>query len=362
MTLLGETIPRYINRSIKATRFIMQRKHTLSQVLNRAKNESENSLAEVVDYAPSQLTIFPTDRCTLKCKMCLHSSRNQELNSDFIYPIRKDMEFETFKQIVDRYKDVLQISVAGIGEPFLNKDLFKMAEYADSRKIEVVIITNGTLLNRFFDQIAHSKISCISISLNALTPKEFSTLTGVPAKVFELVLDNILTLTKIRDETKSDLEVKLSFVCTKSNFTQIPEMIRMARSLRVNSLNFHNLIPSESEGWSRDECLFEDDSEVKEFIEKECKRNQDDLKVDYPKLLKRNATERKCQMPFRNIQIDSEGNIGAGCRVLVPSEKFGNIFREEDAWNNQHLRQIRRMLLDESIPLMEACQLCVENC
>jgi len=294
--------------------------------------------------------------------MCLHNSRNQELNPDFIYPVRKDMSFETFKKILDQFKDILEISMAGIGEPFLNKDLFKMVEYANSRKIEVGIITNGTLLDKFFDQIINSKITCISISLNALTPKEYSALTGVPEKFFNLVLNNISTLTKIRDKIKPDLEVRLSFVCTKSNFRQIPDMIRIARNLKVDHLTFHNLIPSESEGFAKDECLFEDEPEIKEFFEKECKRIYDDFRVNYPKFLKRNVTQRKCKMPFYLLGIDSEGNISAGCRVLVPSERFGNVFRDEDVWNNQHMRKIRRMLLDESIPLMDSCKFCVENC
>jgi MoaA/NifB/PqqE/SkfB family radical SAM enzyme len=362
MNLFGETTSKYINRPLKAAQFIFQGKHTLSQIFNRAKYEQRNFLAEVVSYKPLQLTIYPTDRCTLKCKMCLHSSRNQELNPDFTYTIKKDMTFETFKKIIDKFKDALEISMAGIGEPFLNKDLFKMIEYARSKKLRVGIITNGTLLDRFFDQIINSKINNISISLNALTPEEYSTLTGVPEKLFGLVLNNISTLTEIRDNMKPDLEVRLSFVCTKSNFKQIPEMIGIARNLKVNYLDFHNLIPSESEGLDENECLFEDDVEAKEFFEKRCTKLHDDLKVSYPKLLKRATTERKCKIPFYNMGIDAEGNVSAGCRVLVPSEKFGNVFKDEDVWNNQHLREIRRMLLDESVPLMEACKLCVENC
>jgi MoaA/NifB/PqqE/SkfB family radical SAM enzyme len=362
MNLFGETTSKYINKSVKAAQFIIQRKHTLSQIFNRAKYEQRNSLAEVVGYKPWHLTIYPTDRCTLRCKMCLHSSRNQELNPDFTYPIRNDMNFGTFKKIVDQFKDTLNICIAGIGEPLLNKDLFEMVEYANNKKIEVVIITNGTLLDKFFPQIINSKISCISISLNALTPEEYSVLTGVPEKLFSLVLNNISSLTEIRDTLKPDLEVRLSFVCTRSNFRRIPEMIRIARSLKVDHLDLHNLIPSESEGLDKHECLFEDDTEIKEFFEKECKRLYDDLKVTYPKLLKKGITERRCKMPFYYMGIDAEGNISAGCRVLVPSEKFGNVFKDEDVWNNQHMREIRRMLLDESVPLMETCKLCVENC
>jgi MoaA/NifB/PqqE/SkfB family radical SAM enzyme len=360
--LFGETIPKYINRSKRAAQFIIKREHTLSQVFNRARSEPKKSLTEVVKYQPRHLTIYPTDRCTLKCRMCLHNSRNQELNPDFVYPVRPDMSFETFKKILDQFKDILSIDIAGIGEPFLNRDLFKMVEYAHSRKIEVGIITNGTLLDRFFGPIINSQITCISISLNAVTPEEYSALTLVPAKFFSLVSDNISTLTKIRDKMKSDLEVRLSFICTRSNFRQIPDMIKIARSLRVNYLDFHNLIPSESEGFVKDECLFQDDQKIKEFFEKECQRLYDDLKINYPKLLKRNFSERKCKMPFFSMGIDAQGNMSAGCRVLVPSDKFGNVFNKKDAWNNHHMRQMRRMLLDDSIPLLEACKLCVENC
>lgn len=360
MNSITQQTTRFIKGFLKASQSLVSGDHTFSQIANRAKYETTRGVR--VEYEPWHLTIYPTDRCTLKCKMCLHSSRNQELDNDFVYPVRKDMTLDMFRKILERFKKVTSIDFAGIGEPFLNKDLLKMVEYATSRKMKVEIVTNGTLIDRFSEKIINSKIKGISVSLNAINPQEYSNLTGVPQRIFDLVMNNVSDLVRKRNLGSSNLRLGLSFVTTKSNVKQIPEMVRIARSLKVDHLDFHSLIPSESEGLDKQECLFQDDPEVKEFFDKECKRLYDDLKINYPKLLKRNITERKCKMPFYLMGIDAEGNISAGCRVLVPSEKFGNVFKDEDVWNNQHMKEIRRMFLDESVPLMEACKLCVENC
>ena len=64
-------------------------------------------------YLPLTMDIEPTTGCNFRCTMCDVSSPNW---------VTKNMKIETFKKIVDMNKQLLQIKLQGMGEPFVNKD------------------------------------------------------------------------------------------------------------------------------------------------------------------------------------------------------------------------------------------------
>ncbi|MBS4840272.1 MULTISPECIES: radical SAM protein [Clostridium] len=86
-----------------------------------------------------------TTRCTLKCKNC-----NMFMPH---YDNHYEMSFKEFKEEMDLFFSkvdyVFSLGILG-GEPFLNKDLYKMIEYLKDnyydRIGEITIISNGTIL------------------------------------------------------------------------------------------------------------------------------------------------------------------------------------------------------------------------
>lgn len=86
-----------------------------------------------------------TTRCTLKCKDCGSLMPLYTKEQQF------DENFECFKKHLDNLLKninyIYQFKLIG-GEPFLNKDLYRMIEYACSKKqiILIEIVTNGTII------------------------------------------------------------------------------------------------------------------------------------------------------------------------------------------------------------------------
>ena len=91
------------------------------------------------------LDVHITTSCTLRCKDCGHYIPY------FTKENRHNMSFEEFKDGLDKILknvDFINNLLLLGGEPLLNKDLAKMAEYADKKKQikHIKIITNGTII------------------------------------------------------------------------------------------------------------------------------------------------------------------------------------------------------------------------
>ena len=90
---------------------------------------------------PLSFSIEPTNRCNLECPECPSGlgKLTRPLGS---------LSFNMFKKWVDQIKDeTFYLQLFFQGEPFINKELNQMLEYARNQKIYTSISTNGLLLN-----------------------------------------------------------------------------------------------------------------------------------------------------------------------------------------------------------------------
>lgn len=310
--------------------------------------------SEVLAYEPITLNTLVTLRCNLSCPICLLA------NIRFLnipYKIPKDLTFTDFSMIVDKFGKYLISVIFSGGEPLLNKELFKMARFASSKRLSTELFTNGLLIGEHIPKILEY-IDSITVSFNAADAKEYHQMHNAPPKLFEVLIGNTVKLIDMKDKLKKPLIVTLSYVCTKNNFKRIPDFIELAESLGVNEVNFRTLCSFGLPEFSEDQCLYRDDVEVAEFINgiKPAKRK---MKILLPKLYERTAFERDCKAPFSFLTVDGDGDIFPCCCPLPRSNgKYGNIFSSEDIWNSKVFRDLRKRLIDKSLPLPELCLRC----
>ncbi|OAD23430.1 Radical SAM domain-containing protein, partial [Candidatus Thiomargarita nelsonii] len=133
------------------------------------------------------------------------------------------MDFETFKFTVDRFNQATSVQIIGAGEPLLIKDFFKMLEYASvKRRMRVMTISNGILINRKINEIINSHLDSIFISLNAHNVQEYERLTGNSGHFFPQIYGNLKKLVEARDAAGSELEINTSFIVDQQNYRLIP--------------------------------------------------------------------------------------------------------------------------------------------
>ena len=84
--------------------------------------------------------VLVTNKCNYRCPFCHNEGQDKSTKNDF-------MTLEDFKMLVDLLttEDIEELNISG-GEPFINKHIDNMIEYADTHlKCDISCATNFLL-------------------------------------------------------------------------------------------------------------------------------------------------------------------------------------------------------------------------
>lgn len=160
----------------------------------------------IVGKVPLQIDLFAVDICNLKCPMCPRQDH---------IPGKGYMDFSVVKKILDQASEhgLFAFNFAGLGEPTLYPDLFKVIRYAkDKGVIDVNMHTNGTRLGPAFNrQLLDSGLDRLIISLDSADKEKYEKIR-VGAK-FEKVYAAVEDLLKHRNEHPTTrMHVKANYI------------------------------------------------------------------------------------------------------------------------------------------------------
>ena len=337
--------------------------HTVRQKWNYLRYRASHK-KEVLGYGPVTISIVATSRCTLACDMCpTHSGL---VPKDYMYAQNnmKDMTFGMFKEMIDAFKDALTINIIGSGEPLLNKDFFRMVDYAAFRKMKVKTFSNGTTVADNIDKLLKSRLNGITISINGHNAKEFRRMTGMDEAAYSKIYNGVKALIKEKKRRASKLKVKLSFIIDRYNYRFIPEMIELGRFLDVDHIFFCNFLPSPYDGLRSEERLLTANEPLKNELKAIFKNCRPDMKrkVTAPVLVDiMEKGKNRCDSHFNQIRFDGDGNVSS-CSMMLLNMTGHGTYEDKDAWNNAFFRKMRRLFLSgrgEDMP--GPCRVCPDN-
>ncbi|MCR4951858.1 MAG: SPASM domain-containing protein [Solobacterium sp.] len=99
-----------------------------------------------------------TNLCNLRCSFCRKSRKPPRSLSL--------QEFEQIIRQVREYTDYIYLHVQG--EPLLHPAFSRIMDLCDASGMQVQLVTNGSLLNRFPDLLSHCSLRKLSVSLQSL--------------------------------------------------------------------------------------------------------------------------------------------------------------------------------------------------
>lgn len=314
-------------------------------------------------YKPITISIVGTSRCTLACDMCPTHSPVVPKDYKWRQTVAQDIDFRLFKKTVDLFKEALSVHIIGSGEPLLNKDFFDMVRYAScDRKMEVKTFSNGTTVGDNMERLLHSELDGLTISINGHNGLEFSRMTGMPQETFKKIYDSAKKLIQKKNKAEKKLKVKLSFIIDKINYKFLPDMVRVSQELEADHTFFCNFLPCfYGELVPQKRVIMKSDREIVSFIE-DFKRGLPDAareKLSFPSIIDPEMKGHKCDVHFRQIRIDGDGNVSSCSMMLLNMEEAGNINRE-DCWNCGFLVKMRERFL-EGKDIEELCHYCSDN-
>lgn len=183
------------------------------------------------EFELTSLYLYLTDHCNLCCSHCWVSPKFSEQKQNGI-------SLTGLKKAISEAKSLgLQSVKLTGGEPFLYKQIGGLLEFLATEQIDVLIETNGTLLNR--DMVEHLK-SCnldqLSISLDGAKEEIHDQIRGVKGS-FRRTLKGMALL------SKHGLNFQIIMTLQSKNRQEIPGVIRLSEKLGAGSLKINPLIP-----------------------------------------------------------------------------------------------------------------------
>jgi MoaA/NifB/PqqE/SkfB family radical SAM enzyme len=184
-----------------------------------------------VRYMPTKLQLETTNRCNLGCIECYRT--NLEFKAKL-----GDLSFRDFRRIVDQFPYLRGISLFGLGEPLMNRELGDMLAYLrrDRPEVRPYITTNATLLDDALAGMLVAQRVDLTASLNAATPDTYKRTTGDTRYEIATIIDNLKGLSAAA--RKADLRFTICMVIMNENVAEIPAYVRLAHEVGAREAYF----------------------------------------------------------------------------------------------------------------------------
>lgn len=198
--------------------------------LLHAKEKNSNYVFQSVltanfaqELKPINLTIELTSECNFRCAMCHQSS------SSTVYS-HNSISLETLQKMLICFKAARVVALQLSGEPTLSPyfDVVCKAGYASA--VELSLITNGSLLHTKLSVLG--ALSSITVSFDGACRDTFERQRR--GADFEQILKNIRELRAAYPA----IPVRFNCCVSRLNLSDLPEIIRIAHELKIQSVTF----------------------------------------------------------------------------------------------------------------------------
>ena len=321
---------------------------------------AQNTNFTHVFVKPSVAHIEPTVRCNLKCVHCDHTYWDR---------MCPDLTYEGFRRIIDQMPDLNRVIMHGMGEPLLNKDIYRMVEYASKeRKLKTIMSTNGMPLDEASARkLIASGLQVLSISVDGATKETYEKIRI--RGNFDRLVRNVRRLIELKKEMNSKGPwTYLSMVCMKDNIREFLKLIELAKELGVNAVQ-----PQYMHFWGKDQETVVRVKGVNIKDDIHAKQNLfDNLPKDEMAQIRRMANEKAaelgvhlirpffqwetgdrtvCHVPWVDTYVTADGYV-IPCPIQGTDprlENFGNLFEKsfDEIWNGDLIKNFRRSLVSD---------------
>jgi len=341
-----ERVPQY-RRHAKHLRSLIAHS-TWRKVMNLLRVESEWLLRrEVVKGRPYILFVDPTNVCNLRCPLCPTGVGKQGRQATM-------MSFECFARVIDQYAPhAYEVNLYNWGEPLLNKDIFRMIEYAASRNLMPGMSSNlNTVRDSDIENLAQSRLEYLTVSLDGTTQEVYAHYRRQGD--IELVTTNLRKLIALRRglRRKSPF-IEWQFIVMKHNLHQVEDARRLAKEIGVDLLRFIPVgLPFDATPAERARLAAEWYPELQ------------DPRVDleaYQYQFLQPPRKSACFYLYRSITVNPDGKVAPCCIVYGERNDFGNALTDspEALWNNERFRAARSLFSARGRPTVgTVCHRC----
>jgi len=296
----------------------------------------------VKNIRPRTLFIETVKGCNFKCIMCKGGTFEKEY-----------MSFDRFKRIVDMFPDsFILYPYSDRGEPFLNREIYKMLNYASSKNFYIIVSSNFSVIDA--ERVLGTGVDEIVASIDSVNPDRFGKIRENGN--FNIVARNLRKLIELKRKRgyKKPI-VPLRMVVMKENLDEVEDVINFGIKEGIERFYVDTVYVAE---WyvpdfansNSSELTREDIKKLKTSLQK---YKNEGIKIKFTSYCSFESGDHfsgYCDFAFSSLSIDIYGNAFPCCFLFVkPESTFGNIFEDfEKVMMNRYkfLKNFRKKVPD----------------
>lgn len=293
--------------------------------------------------SPYFISVEASNYCNLHCPECPVGTRTDKSFEN------KNFDLISFKNLIDTNKQtLLHVILYFQGEPFLNKNLLKLVEYAHKSHIFTSTSTNGQLLSKKnAKDIVLSGLDKLIISIDGTTQEVYEKYRMGGS--LEKALNGIRELVYWKEQLKCVTPLlEIQFIVFKTNEHQMEEIKQLAKELKVDRLKFKT---AQLYDFEHGNALL---TSLKKYAR--YKKSKNGNYVIKSKL------QNHCQRLWTGGVVNAKGEVLPCCFDKKSEFSFGNINDKSlaECWAGQKASDFREAIL-QNRKQFEMCRNCTSK-
>ena len=291
---------------------------TFRKIINIFHNNIERVLKKItLKSYPYKVTVDPTNFCNLRCPGCHTGIKHPEMiKSNFL-------SFENYQKIFDKLKKyTLSIALYNWGEPFLNKDIFRIIKLTTDNRVGSTMHSNFNVFNaEMAEKLVDSGLTHLYLSIDGASQETYSRYRVKGD--FETVISNVNLLIKARIKAKSKLPfITWKFLVFPYNKHEVAQARTMAKQIGVDNFRVYNA----------NLHLMDIYDEASQYI-----GNEEKIKT----------LTKPCSSLWSSTYIGPDGTVFPCSLSFRKTESFGNLIEDDffETWNNDSYKYGRDMFV-----------------
>lgn len=333
---LLKRIPQY-TRSARHLRSLLQH-GTVKKWANVIHAEYERFARKIeLNSRPYLLIIDPCNYCNLRCPLC-PTGRNELGRPQGM------MSFECFRRYFDQHSPyAFEVYLHNWGESLINKDVYKMIEYAQRHNVGTNLSSNLVIINPSdMDKLLDSGLEYLVVSLDGVDQESYSQYRV--RGDYERVVKNLRELIKRRNARGQKTPIiEWQYIIMRHNQNRVQEAEALAKEIGVDLLRF---IPV---------GLPYDAPNRKELAAQWFPTSMQGRKEgDDQQQFGQSGRPGPCFYLYRSMVINPDGGISPCCVVYRKDRDFAHS-QDNDCdvagiWNNAHYQSARSLFSSKEMP------------
>ncbi|MHB8129127.1 MAG: radical SAM protein [Mobilitalea sp.] len=176
------------------------------------------------------LTLDLTEKCNFFCEYCI-----DEKNTNKHMAKELDWYFLHNNLPIMRQRGCRAIELAGGGEPTLYSHFAELIELAAHLNYSLSLITNGSLLLKYSEEILKSDFDWIRVSLDAANPDTHKKVHSLKQDIFHSILEGIAKIAP-------QIPVGVSFIINEDNCEEIYSAAKLAKQVGARYIEFKPML------------------------------------------------------------------------------------------------------------------------